>query len=254
MDGSKEVLCGPVISGGDRTELLEFSEEVFDQAARHVAMPVESRGDRRLVRGGITAMFPAAASGSRTRSSASNALSAISDIGPHRGQVDDRRPPDRMPRRRSGESQRMLENPLPRARLGPATESPVYVLPVTESLAIEHRFNEQPVVRSGHPDQALLSGQEVLDPLPLVVARNATSVSSQQADSFKSKKSPRRNLLLDDRPSDKTLTVCPIAKAWISRELMMTRIRRQQSVLICGAGGFISWHIIIKAEDGRSSE
>lgn len=217
-------------------------------------MPVESRGDRRLVRGGITAMFPAAASGSRTRSSASNALSAISDIGPHRGQVDDRRPPDRMPRRRSGESQRMLENPLPRARLGPATESPVYVLPVTESLAIEHRFNEQPVVRSGHPDQALLSGQEVLDPLPLVVARNATSVSSQQADSFKSKKSPRRNLLLDDRPSDKTLTVCPIAKAWISRELMMTRIRRQQSVLICGAGGFISWHIIIKAEDGRSSE
>ena len=75
----------------------------------------------------------------------------------------------------------MLENPLPRARLGPATESPVYVLPVTKSLAIEHRFNEQPVVRSGHPDQALLSGQEVLDPLPLVVARNATSVSSQQA-------------------------------------------------------------------------
>ena len=41
MDGSAEILCGLVVAGGDRTELLEFAEEVFDQVALFVEIAVE---------------------------------------------------------------------------------------------------------------------------------------------------------------------------------------------------------------------
>jgi hypothetical protein len=94
VDGSQEVPRGLLVSGGDGTKLLDLSEEVLDQMARRIKLSDRSRGDDRLDRGGITAVLPAAASGSRTRASASNALSAMSVsasivIG-HRG--DDRDP------------------------------------------------------------------------------------------------------------------------------------------------------------------
>ncbi len=41
MDGGEEISCGLVIAGGDRAELLEFTEEVLDRMARLVEFSVE---------------------------------------------------------------------------------------------------------------------------------------------------------------------------------------------------------------------
>jgi len=40
VDGSEEISCGFVVAGGDGAELFEFAEEVFDQVARLVEVPV----------------------------------------------------------------------------------------------------------------------------------------------------------------------------------------------------------------------
>jgi hypothetical protein len=44
MDGGEEVSGGLVVAGCDRAKLLEFGEEVFDQMARRVKMPIEFPG------------------------------------------------------------------------------------------------------------------------------------------------------------------------------------------------------------------
>jgi len=44
MDGGEEVSGGLVVAGCDRAKLLEFGEEVFDQVARRVKMPIEFPG------------------------------------------------------------------------------------------------------------------------------------------------------------------------------------------------------------------
>jgi len=41
VDGSQEIAGGLVVARGDRSELLEFAEEIFDQVARLVELPVE---------------------------------------------------------------------------------------------------------------------------------------------------------------------------------------------------------------------
>jgi len=74
----------------------------------------------------------------------------------------------------------MLKDALPHAGLGPAAETPMDVLPVTEALrqvapghagaiAIQHGLDEQAIVRRGHPDRSIPTWQKVLDPVPLVV-------------------------------------------------------------------------------------
>jgi hypothetical protein len=45
MDGGPEVPCSFVVTGCDGTELLEFSEEVFDQVSCIVDIPVVGSGD-----------------------------------------------------------------------------------------------------------------------------------------------------------------------------------------------------------------
>ncbi len=76
----------------------------------------------------------------------------------------------------------MLKDPFPDTRLGPAAEPPMHILPVAEALrqiapgnagpvAVEHGFDEPAVVRRGHSDRALPPRQQVLDPVPLVVAK-----------------------------------------------------------------------------------
>jgi hypothetical protein len=75
----------------------------------------------------------------------------------------------------------MLKYPLPDTGFGPTAEAPVHVDAIAEAfgqiapwhaspIAVENRFDEQPIVRCRDPDSALASGQQVLDPLPLVVA------------------------------------------------------------------------------------
>src|SRR4029077_11307662 len=74
----------------------------------------------------------------------------------------------------------MLKHPLPDTAFGPTAEPSVDLCPLTEPLrqiapwhpgtiAVQHRLNEQSIVRRGHPDRAFAPGQQVFDPLPRVV-------------------------------------------------------------------------------------
>ena len=44
MDRGEEVACRFVVSGGDSSKLLEFGEEVFDQVACFIELPVVTTG------------------------------------------------------------------------------------------------------------------------------------------------------------------------------------------------------------------
>ena len=81
-----------------------------------------------------------------------------------------------------GIDRQMLKHSLPDAGLGPAAETAVDVLPVAKvfrqvaprnagSVAVQHRFHEQAVIRRRHPDRTLPARQKVLDPVPLVITK-----------------------------------------------------------------------------------
>ena len=67
VDGGEEISCGFVVAGGDGAKLFEFAEEVFDQVARFIEFAVKLGRRMRFGLGGMTAVLPAAASGSMTR-------------------------------------------------------------------------------------------------------------------------------------------------------------------------------------------
>src|SRR5688572_15980345 len=191
----------------------------------------------RLALGGITASLPACSSGPRTRSSASNALSAISVTASSPGSrasapsrscacPGESANPVGLPSASTlawilvvsppllrpiasaaplfcgpgavlmgaddgavdhrplvvGVIRQVPENPFPCPGLRPAAEAGVHLLPRTEPLrqiapgdagavVEEHRLNKQAVVLRGDPDVPLTAGQQVLDPLPLVVTQ-----------------------------------------------------------------------------------
>jgi len=75
----------------------------------------------------------------------------------------------------------MLKDALPHGALGPATEPPVRVLPITKALGqiapgnssavpIHNRFDESAIVAGGYPGVPRLPRKQVLDPLPLIIA------------------------------------------------------------------------------------
>jgi hypothetical protein len=120
----------------------------------------------------------------------------------------------------------MVEDPFPGAGFGPAAEAPVSVLPVAEAfrqiapgnageVAIQHRFDEQAVICCGHPDRTLLARQQVLDPVPLLVAKSISAHRSARSKLTvdESKNAPRRNRLFvrwaDYRPTVAILTHLP---------------------------------------------
>jgi hypothetical protein len=89
----------------------------------------------------------------------------------------------------------MLKYSLPHTAFGPTAEPQVNLGAVTEPLrqiapwhpgtiTIQHRLDEQPIVRRGHSDRAVASGQQVLDPFPLIVTQSEPPHRSapQQAD------------------------------------------------------------------------
>jgi hypothetical protein len=101
----------------------------------------------------------------------------------------------------------MLKHQLPHTAFGPTAEPQVDLCPVAEPLrqiaprhpgtiTIRYRLHEQPIVRRGHPDRAFASRQQVLDPIPLIVAQSEPphhrSVSNKLT-AYESKKPPRRN-------------------------------------------------------------
>jgi hypothetical protein len=82
-----------------------------------------------------------------------------------------------------------LEDPFPHAGLGPAAEAGVDLLPGAEpfrqvapgdagAVPVQHRLDEQAVVLGRDPDPPLAPGQEVLDPVPLVVPQGVAAHQS----------------------------------------------------------------------------
>lgn len=77
LEGSPEVPGGHLTASGDFAKLLLLGEESLDQMGRTLKLSVVVARQGPVGRGGITAVSPAAASGSTTRVSASNPLSAM---------------------------------------------------------------------------------------------------------------------------------------------------------------------------------
>ena len=93
-----------------------------------------------------------------------------------------------------------LENPLENAALGPSVEALIDDLPVAEALGRipprdagskpeENGFDEQALVRRRTAYMAFAATQNILDPVPLVVARSASLDKSGRA--FSSDKDAR---------------------------------------------------------------
>jgi hypothetical protein len=93
-----------------------------------------------------------------------------------------------------GIGSQMLKDPLPDAGFRPTAEPGVYLLPITEALrqvapwnagtiTIEHCLDEQPVIPRRYSNVPVTSGQQFLDPVPLVVAKGiAAHRSAPKAD------------------------------------------------------------------------
>ena len=80
-------------------------------------------------------------------------------------------------------ARQQLENALENAAFRPSAEALVHDLPVTEtrrkitpgdsrSVSVKNGFDEQPIVRRIAADMAFTAGQEILDPIPLVVSQS----------------------------------------------------------------------------------
>jgi hypothetical protein len=80
-----------------------------------------------------------------------------------------------------GVARQQLENPLKNPALRPATETLMHALPIAEarrqiaprntgSESVQNGFNEQPVIWRRASDIAFATRQNILDPIPLVVA------------------------------------------------------------------------------------
>src|ERR1700722_6392531 len=96
----------------------------------------------------------------------------------------------------------ILKHPLPYTAFGPTAEPQMDLHPVTEPLrqiaprhpgtiTIEHGLAEQPIFRRGPPRRTFTSGQQVLDPLPLIVTQSEPphrSASPPQLTACESKK------------------------------------------------------------------
>jgi len=85
-----------------------------------------------------------------------------------------------------GIDREMLKDPLPDTCFGPSAEACVHLLPITEpfrqvsprdasSIAIQHRLYKQPVVVCGYADASFTSGEQVLDPVPLVITKGISA-------------------------------------------------------------------------------
>jgi hypothetical protein len=93
-----------------------------------------------------------------------------------------------------GIGREMLKDALPDARFGPAAEAAMHRHAIAKALwqipprhagpePVEHRFDEQTVVGCGYADRTFPARQQVLDPLPLVIAKGvATHRSASKAD------------------------------------------------------------------------
>jgi hypothetical protein len=88
-----------------------------------------------------------------------------------------------------GVGRQKLEHTAPHAAAGPSAEARMDRLPIAEalrqvtpgnacSIAVDHGIDEQTIVLGGHPDVTLTSGQDVPDPVPLVIANGVATHQS----------------------------------------------------------------------------
>jgi hypothetical protein len=79
-------------------------------------------------------------------------------------------------------ARQQLENAIEHPALRPTIEALVHDIPIAKtfreitprnarSISEENGFDEQPIIRRSASDMALAAGQNILDPIPLVVAQ-----------------------------------------------------------------------------------
>ena len=106
-----------------------------------------------------------------------------------------------------------FENLLPNTTRRPAGVARMDLLPVAEPLRkiapgnarpvpVKHSLDEQTIVLGCHPDVALTARQQVLDPIPLVVAQAVAAHRSapNQLTRYESLRFLQGNPLIEDRP------------------------------------------------------
>ena len=97
-------------------------------------------------------------------------------MGPHDGAIDHRIFV-------VGIGSQVLEQALRYPLLGPAAEPPVGVFPIAQSfrqvapgnsgaVSVEDGFDESAIIVGGYADIFRFSGKQVLDPLPLIIAKS----------------------------------------------------------------------------------
>jgi hypothetical protein len=122
-------------------------------------------------------------------------------VGSHNGTVDH-------PILVVGIGGEMLEHELPHSGFCPAAEAPMRIFPIAEAfrqiapgnarpITVQHRFHEQAVVRCSHADGTLAAWQQVLDSVPLIVAKPVAAHRSapEKLTAYESNNLPRRNPL-----------------------------------------------------------
>jgi hypothetical protein len=100
----------------------------------------------------------------------------------------------------------VLEDALPHTRVGPAAEAPMHLHTIAEAfgqvapgntgpVAVEHRLDEQPIIRRRDADPALLPRQQVLDSVPLVIVQAIAAHRSapNRLTAYESENRPHRN-------------------------------------------------------------
>src|SRR5260370_2481046 len=104
-----------------------------------------------------------------------------------------------------------LKQLLPHAALGPAREARMYLDRVAKAfgqvpprnarpITVDHRLYKQPIVLGRYPHMPLTSGQNILDPVPLVVPKGVAAHLSapNQLTVYESHDSLLANPLIDD--------------------------------------------------------
>ena len=92
---------------------------------------------------------------------------------------------------------------MPLMDIFPATKALRKVTPGNaRPISIQHRLDKQTIILAAHPDIAILAGNKLRNPLPLIIAKAIAPHRSApfMLTSYESSFAPRRNPLFEDTP------------------------------------------------------
>src|SRR5436190_9059461 len=105
-----------------------------------------------------------------------------------------------------------LKQLLPHPTLGPAREARMYLDRIAKAfrqvpprdagpITVNHRLHKQPIVLGCYPDMPFTSGQNILDPVPLIVPKGVAAHLSapNQLTAYESRDNMLGNPLIEDR-------------------------------------------------------